>query len=824
MSPDRQRSIVVGWLLAALLVAGGLLLSVNASLQRLDLVLYDGFLPLQSRSISDQVVVVAIDDASLLSLGRWPWPRRRHVELLDRLTALGARVVAFDMLFSEPQVSDPQADQALAAAFARNGRTVLVVAPVQETRLDPISELLPIPELAAAAAAIGHVDVELDMDGLCRSFYLYGGVGDAHWPALALAVLQVAGESVPLPVGPVAQDAPVNARGWLRRGRLLIPFADTGTRPLELSYADVLNDRVPASAVRGKYVLVGATATGLGDAISTPASRSHERMPGVELNGHILSGLLRGDSIQEVTRTTGMALTALLVLVTVIAVVLVPLRFGVLVMLAGMAGGLLLSALLLIGWQLWFPPAAALAMLVLALPLWSAWWLAVESRRSQRLLRRLEHQARHHVATGLPNQGMLEDRLRHLVEPGGAPPGVAGLMILHIDWPGSASAMLGRPMGDAVLSAIAERLREVVRGDDFVAHLSGDDFAVLTEGMADAAAVCDTGHALLQALQKPLAYGGEELFLAPRMGISLWPADGRDAVTLLRNAYTAMFKARLDGAGLMCVYSADIGQAAQVRSQLEQALIHALERGEFELYYQPQVAAETGKVVGVEALLRWHNPQLGWVGPDAFIPVAEHAGLINAIGDWVLETACRQLQAWHQAGLGPLRLAVNLSPLQFAAPGLVAGILQVVESVGIAPALLELEITESTVMRDLDAAVRAMRAIKAQGLALAIDDFGTGYSSLSSLRHFPLDRIKIDQSFVREIGDSTDATEIVLAIIAMAKRLRLSVIAEGVETADQAEFLHQHGCDELQGYFYSRPLPADELAALLHASLDGVPA
>ena len=808
---DGYRPLLIRAALVLLLAGGGAWLAADAWPGRLNLVLYDVLLPLQAQPPSEQVVVVAIDDASLQALGRWPWSRRRHAELLDRLDAMGARAVAFDMLFPEAQADDPQADALFAAALARNGQSVLAVAPVQLGEHDPISEMLPIPLLAQAAAALGHVDVELDMDGLCRRHYLYAGLGDARWPALPLALLQLGGETEK----PAIAMQPGNAKHWVRRGHQLIPFAAPGQRPLSHSYADVLAGRVPAAAIAGKYVLVGVTATGLGDAISTPAARSHERMAGVDLNAHILSGLLRGNSIQALSPPQAGLLSALLILLGASLVLWLPLRRGLLATGLAMLAPLLVSGLLLVLAQLWFAPLAALLMIGLAWPAWALWQLGVEQRISENLQRRLQHLASHHISTGLPNQGLLEQRLRELLQDGDRPQGIAALAVLHVNWPGSASSILGKPMGDAMLQAIGRSLRSAVRAEDFLAHLSGDDFAVLFTGIPDQAAVRRASVHLLQKLQRPIQQDDRQVILAPRIGVSIWPGDGPDAVSLLRNAYTAMFKSRIDGTDLLCIYSADIGQELQARSQLEQALLHALERGEFEIHYQPQLAADGKRILGVEALLRWHNPTLGWVEPDAFIPVAEHAGMINTIGRWVLRNACRQLRAWQDAGLGPLRLAVNLSPQQFISPRLLDDICSIVEETGITPQQLELEITETTLMRDLNGAIHTMQQIKAKGMQLAIDDFGTGYSSLSSLRHFPLDRIKIDKSFTREIGNNQDATEISLAIITMGKRLRLQVIAEGVETAEQAEFLRRHDCDELQGYLFSQAVPAAQLEPLL---------
>ena len=819
---EQHKSILYRILLVIILVSIGAFLSGSKYLQRLDLVTYDALLPLQSGYFSPQVTIVAIDDASLQKLGRWPWSRRRHAELIQQLTAMGARAIGIDILFTEAQKDDPGADLLLAQAIAENNHTVLVVAPMQQTPDDPISEILPIPELAAVAKALGHVDVELDRDGLCRRFYLYAGLGDAHWPSLAQAMLMVAGDVRPEFNKPAASDdVPVKGMGWVRQHQILIPYAKTGERPNIISYVDIISQQVPASAIKGKYILVGVTASGLGDAISTPASRSHERMPGVELNAQILNGLLQGKNIHDLPVRYVVITTALLILLSSLVVLMLQLRAGFLAMLSGIFLAFGISAVLLAGWQLWFPPVSAIIMISLSWPLWSIWQLGVEKRLRQQLLNRLEHQALYHCTTDLPNYGMLEEQLRLISTNDSNFSRRTSLMILHINWSGSASIIMGKSSGNLLLlKTISERLRSAVNDNTFIAHLNGDDFAVLLNDLQEIDEIESAAKNLLNHLQQPLLQNGQELLLTPQIGVSVWPDDGLDGLTLLRNAYTAMFKSRIDDAAPLCIYSADIGHKLQVRSRLEQALVHALERGEFEVYYQPQINAKNGRIMGVEALLRWQSPLLGWVGPNTFIPVAEHVGLINTIGKWVLETACQQLKSWHDEGLGPLRLAVNVSPLQFIVPGLAASVRQIVEQTGIKPSQLELEITESSLMHDMDNAVQVMQTIKQQGMELAIDDFGTGYSSLSSLRNFPLDRLKIDQSFTREIGKNADATEITLTILAMGKQMGLAVIAEGIETIEQARFLRQHGCDEFQGYLYSRALPAEKILALLRNGID----
>ena len=389
-------------------------------------------------------------------------------------------------------------------------------------------------------------------------------------------------------------------------------------------------------------------------------------------------------------------------------------------------------------------------------------------------------------------------------------------MVVHINWPGSASIVLDRPISDPVLRSVRDRIRAIAGPGAFIAHLSSDDFAVLISGYPDAAAAGTAASAFLTEVQLPMPYGKEHLLLAPKIGMSLWPTpDNEDPELILRNAYTAMFKTRIDDTEQLCIYSGSVSDRVQTRSLLEQCLVFALERREFSVFYQPQVAAQDGRILGAEALLRWNNPDLGWVSPSAFIPVAEQVGLIKSIGAWVIEEACRQLLAWNELGFDDLRLGINVSPLQFLVPGLEDAIQDTVARSGVAPQRIELEITESSLMHDIDNSIRIMHRIKDFGLELAIDDFGTGYSSLSNLRDFPLDRLKIDQAFVREIGASVHAERIANTIITMGRQLGLSIVAEGVETTAQADFLRREGCDVFQGFLYGRPMHAEEFSLRL---------
>ncbi|MFK7829533.1 MAG: putative bifunctional diguanylate cyclase/phosphodiesterase [Congregibacter sp.] len=815
---DSHRSALVAFLL--LLIAAGLLgVSANSPiLQRFDLLLYDLLLPLQSPEMSDEITVVAIDDRSIEALGRWPWDRRLHAQLIDQLAAMNVRVIGMDILFVERQDDNPQADRDLAAAVA-TATVVLPIAPALHAPGLQIDELLPLPELATAAAAMGHVDLELDLDGLCRSTFLYGGVADAYWPGLPLAMLATGSRTRLSP--PLRGTGSELASGWSRADQRLIPFTKPSTKPRILSFTDVLNGRVSRDALAGKYVLVGVTATGLGDAISTPGAPSHERMPGVLVNAQILNGLLVKGMIKPLATSEKTRLSLILVLAISLLIFLSPLRLNLLLGVLGFSIILSITVLLLVFRQIWYPAAGSLTAVICVFLGWTGWQYQREQQLRSKLLGRLDALARYNAATGLPTHGMLEERLRRLAQ-NSEDGDITALIVMHVNWPGSATIVLDRPISDGVLQTIRDRLHDIGKVDDFVAHLSGDDFAVLTGGYATIEDAREGAATFLTLMQQPLKFEEEPLLLVPQLGVSFWPTDTRDPQQLLSNAYTAMFTARMDDSDPLNLYSATVGAELYLRSRLEQAIAFALERDEFQLYYQPQVCANTGRIMGVEALLRWNNEELGWITPGEFVPVAEHVGLIHAIGAWAIEESCRQLKAWNQAGFDGLRLAINISPRQFLGERLKNDIEKVILDTELDPSCVEIEITESSLMRDVESAIRVMHTMKDFGLELAIDDFGTGYSSLSSLRDFPVDRLKIDITFVREIGKRKDAEEITGTIIAIARQLDLKIIAEGVETPEQAAFLCEHGCDELQGYLFARPMPAEEISDLLAKSALGV--
>jgi diguanylate cyclase (GGDEF)-like protein len=388
-------------------------------------------------------------------------------------------------------------------------------------------------------------------------------------------------------------------------------------------------------------------------------------------------------------------------------------------------------------------------------------------------------------------------------------------MLIDLDRFKFVNDSMGHRAGDVLLMTIAARLRSALPDMDTVARLSGDEFVLILTEHDDEKLAPEIVQRLMEAVAQPVMLGSKEFFVTCSIGIAVYPTDGAGPDSLVEHADIAMYRAKKLGRNNFQFYTPAMNEEALERVRIESALRSALERNEFVLHYQPQVNLVTGKIVGMEALIRWQHPELGVVAPSRFISVAEETGLIVPIGAWVMRTACQQNKLWHDAGLGELRVAVNLSARQFGAPHLLADVTEVLAQTGLAADFLEIELTESLFMSDITLAVEVLHGLKSLGVKLSIDDFGTGYSSLSYLSRFPIDVLKIDRSFVSDIARDASDAAIVASIISLAHNLKLSVIAEGVETAEQLDYLFRHGCDEMQGYYFSRPLAAPEFEQLL---------
>ncbi len=430
---------------------------------------------------------------------------------------------------------------------------------------------------------------------------------------------------------------------------------------------------------------------------------------------------------------------------------------------------------------------------------------------------RIEYLASHDSLTNLPNRDMFNGMLRRSIDGAARYQRQFAVLFIDLDRFKVINDSLGHAAGDMLLVEIGGRLRKALRSSDVVARLGGDEFVVILEEAAERPEVERIATELLSVLSQPLQLSGHECHTTASIGIAMYPSDGSDMQTLTKNADMAMYLAKEDGKNGFRFFTNEIKTQSIERLTLESALRRALERDQFSLHYQPKVDMASSQITGVEALLRWNHPELGTVSPGQFIPLAEETGLIVPIGRWVLKEACAQNMAWQRRGLRPVTMAVNLSPRQFADAHLLHDVDEALLASGMSPVLLQLEVTESMVMRNVSRAIKVLDAIQSRGIRLAIDDFGTGYSSMSLMKQFPIDTIKIDRSFVRDLPADTEDQAIAQAIISMGKALGMTVIAEGVETVEQEEFLRSHACDEMQGFLFSKPLPAREMANLLRA-------
>jgi diguanylate cyclase (GGDEF)-like protein/PAS domain S-box-containing protein len=437
---------------------------------------------------------------------------------------------------------------------------------------------------------------------------------------------------------------------------------------------------------------------------------------------------------------------------------------------------------------------------------------------------KLARLAHYDALTGLPNRGLLQGRLKRAMARADRAQSLLAVLFLDLDRFKEINDSLGHAAGDAMLQEAARRLAGCLRQTDTVARIGGDEFTILLEDVRSVEEISRVADKLLAVMAERAEIGGQELFLSTSIGITVYPLDEQDADTLMRNADLAMYHAKQEGRNNVQFFSHDMGARTEQRVDLLGRLRGALGRGELLLHYQPQVDVRSGRITGMEALLRWQDRERGLVPPGQFIAIAEDTGLIVPIGEWVIREACQQARRWIDAGLGPLSMAVNLSPRQFRQKQLVQRVAEILQDTGLPPQNLELEITESTVMHRTEEAAVGLRALHDLGVQISLDDFGTGYSSLAYLHRFPVHTLKVDQSFVRDIKSDRDDAAIVGTVISLAKQMKLRSLAEGVETREQLAFLRTRGCDAYQGYLFCHPRPAADIEALLRQHRATIPA
>jgi diguanylate cyclase (GGDEF)-like protein/PAS domain S-box-containing protein len=431
----------------------------------------------------------------------------------------------------------------------------------------------------------------------------------------------------------------------------------------------------------------------------------------------------------------------------------------------------------------------------------------------------MAHSAHHDFLTGLPNRKLLNDRISQAIALALRNRKKVAVLFLDLDGFKHINDSLGHPIGDRLLQSIAKRLVDSVRGSDTVSRQGGDEFVLLLSEVDNSEGVAVTVRRLLQVGAEPHSIDNHDLHVTACIGVSIYPDDGLDAETLMKNADTAMYQAKENGRQSYQFFKPAMNIRAVERQSIEGGLRRALERQEFALHYQPKINLKTGEISGAEALIRWTHPTRGPVSPAQFIPVAEDCGLILPIGNWVLREACKQARTWLDAGLHLGTVGVNISAIEFRSEDFLEGVFSILKDTGLDPRILELELTESVLMKHPESTASVLQALRAKGVQVAVDDFGTGYSSLSYLQKFSIDALKIDQSFVRRITTAPAETTIVTAVISMARSLKLRVVAEGVETLKELEFLQAQQCDEAQGYYFSRPVPPEQFAQLLKTGI-----
>ncbi len=433
------------------------------------------------------------------------------------------------------------------------------------------------------------------------------------------------------------------------------------------------------------------------------------------------------------------------------------------------------------------------------------------------MTRKMSYLAQHDSLTDLPNRVLLHDRLREAIILSSRKQRKLAVLFLDLDRFKHINDSKGHVVGDRLLQSVARRLVTCVRSSDTVGRLGGDEFVVLLWEVRRAEDAALTATKILEAVRKPHLIDEDELHITGSIGIVTYPDDGTDVGTLMKKADLAMYHAKDTGRDSYQFFRSEMNARAIERQSLEDSLHYAIERRELLLHYQPKFNLATGGIIGAEALIRWRHPQRGLIPPGQFITIAEDCGLIVPIGRWVLREACRQACAWQIAGLPPLCVAINISAVELRAPDFVAGVRAILKETGLEPRYLELELTETVLIEDSQSVADVLRELKDIGVLLALDDFGTGYSNLSHLKRFPIDVLKIDQSFVRDLTVDEDDAGIVTAVIGMGKSLHMRVVAEGVETREQLEILQEHGCPQGQGYYFCRPVPAEELVQLLES-------
>ncbi|MFN0302132.1 MAG: EAL domain-containing protein [Burkholderiales bacterium] len=921
--------------LALVLAVGALVLS--GLIPRLDDLAADVFLSLDKRAPDASIVMVEIDGASLDRLGRWPWSRAVHTQLVERATLARVAAIGFDMVFAEPDALDTRGDTALAAAIARSGRVVLPTF-IERDGKGGQTESRPLPLLASAAARLGSVGVEIDKDGLVRRISAHpmrdGTMAFAH----ALSMVSGSRNAAEAVVPPG-----LKARLWIRDDVLLVPFGALTGDFHRLSFSDVLSDRRAAAMLRDRTVIVGVTAPGLARTFMAPGAGGARTLSGLALQAHLLDAINHNALVRPVTRFVD-------TLAAIVAGIIVLVQFAFVRTLrwaTGITGATIVvfmlgTALLLLISRVWLSPALPALLMAISYIIW--WWLhsritarsldhyrsrfeaamqssgdalvtvdaggtiidinqaaeelfsrtpkqasgaaftsllesggggaaarlvwrsvgqcvrtkravrpdenvvlkRADSHRSFRLSvipidesdRRaggpyvmvvlndvthaeamsesISYLATHDALTALPNRAAFMRGLEQaIVVTRGSGIELAVVVIELVGFT-RIDHTLGPSVGDRLMQEAARRLERHRLPSDLAGHWHRAGFGIVIQSRCGMDVTLDRVKAILASFEEPFLIDGREFAVSACAGVARFPSEGDDAASLVRKAGAALRRIRKGGGAPLDVYSEGDDWWGQGNLELQLDLGKAIARNELVLHYQPQVSVATGRVVGFEALLRWQHPRLGLLAANRIVPVAEASDLIITVGEWVMDAAARQLAIWRTLRAPHVTMSVNVSARQLLRANMPELARRVADKYGIERDALLFELTESLLMRNPEQCEKALEAIRREGIGISIDDFGTGYSSLAHLRTLPVDQIKIDQSFIASLPDSAGSAAIVEAVMTMARSLGLSVVAEGVETEAQLEWLRARQCDKIQGHLYSRAVPADQMIDLIH--------
>ena len=907
-------------------------------LERFDWMIYDKISYWKQFIPDDQIVIVAIDEKSLQTIGRWPWSRRIHAELLDRLRQAGRNVVALDFLMADPDDIDPEGDRLLGMAIARHGAVILPIAPIAEPDSQKISLIQPLP-MFQRNALLGHVDVELDYDGVARRLFLFAGVNSPDWPALGYVLVRKAGRVNAINDSDYLIQSEINIPGtsdyWVRSHEVLIPFAGSPGSYPKVSYERVLNDDSVLQQLNNKIIIVGMEAIGLHSGFITPVTSNHRLMSGIEWHANVVNMLHSGNTINPLAKFWITFIAIIWVLIALIGVNFIQKNKVIFLLMVVMALGMILVWIMFDFFHVWIAPSAGLIGLVFVYPLWS--WSRInefmqslfitktfsfnalesvgdgvittdaESRivymnseaerligssieqlkggllyelldirvtrrsrsieireigtllkkfplsqdhyrltnhdESKRLLRvthqslfdehkalmgsvvtisditdtvelkqQVSHQAHHDSLTMLPNRTLLLAKLDQMVESAQQTASIFAVFNIVIDEFKKINDALGHRAGDSLLKLVTQRLRVILGDQNVIARWSGDEFMVLIVSSQDALQlITKVAQDILDNIGHRFELDGQEIFVTASIGISVYPQDGETGESVLSHAASAMGLAKQQGGNQFSFYLPDkVTDWTKDKLELEKDFRLALKNNELDVFFQPIINVQLGRVVRMEALVRWIHPIRGFLPPGDFVPMAEQVGLINQMGELVLYKACKFARELEKIA-GPISISVNVAPRQLLQKGFIQIVESIINDIGLPAELLVLEITESAIIGDMVLASEILSGLKALGILIALDDFGTGYSSLSLLRELPIDILKIDKSFIRTIDGSAHDFTIAQTIIGLGKNLGKTVIAEGVETANHMKILRDHACYLQQGFYFSRPLPFAQL-------------